>query len=149
MVTTSFISTKCRLVYAMLATCVALSWIGMAGAQVENIEPNPTQPYDIDTDFGYGPSSGGAHLGRGAARPGQPREPNPAETMLRDIEGTNYGRYTGRAIAGYRGAAAAPISGQPENRWRYRFHRGRWWYRLPNGGWSYFDGRRWRLYAER
>lgn len=146
--TTSFISTKYRLKYAMLATCVALSWLGMARAQVETIEPNPTQPYDIDTDFGYGPSGGGARFGRGVARPGQPREPNPAETMLRDIEGTNYGRYTGRAIAGYR-TAAAPIGGQPENRWRYRFHHGRWWYLLPDKHWSYFDGQRWKPYAKR
>ena len=146
--TTRFLSTKSRVLYAILATSLALTSFRLAHAQVETIEPNPTQPYDIDTDFGYGPTGGRDHIGRGVTRPGQPREENPAETMLREIEGTNYGRYTGRAIAGYR-TGVAPIGGRPENRWRYRLHRGRWWYHLPDGGWSYFDGRRWRDYSPR
>lgn len=134
--------------FAGLAACLALFSVRVAGAQVETIEPNPTQPYDIDTDFGYGPTGRGAHIGRGATRRGQPREANPAETMLRDIEGSNYGHYTGRAIGGYR-TAVTPRGGRPENRWRYQYHRGRWWYRLPEGGWTYFDGRRWRQPANR
>ncbi|HET6880390.1 MAG TPA: hypothetical protein VFI31_09560 [Pirellulales bacterium] len=139
---------KPQLRYAICAMAMTLSCIGTALAQVESIEPNPTQPFDIDTDFGYGPTGRGARFGRGPARPGQPREENPAETMLRDIEGTNYGHYSGRAIAGYRGATA-PRGGRPENRWRYRFHRGRWWYWTPGGRWSYFNGRRWIPYSSR
>ncbi|MGH7140040.1 MAG: hypothetical protein ACREHD_30235 [Pirellulales bacterium] len=144
----SFRSLKSELPRVILMICATLCSTGMALAQVETIEPNPTQPYDIDTDFGYGPTNGGARIGRGPPVPGQAREENPAETMLREIEGSNYGHYTGRAIAGYR-TGAAPIGGRPENRWRYRYHRGRWWYRLSDGGWSYFDGRRWRHYSSR
>ncbi|HEX5470835.1 MAG TPA: hypothetical protein VFW73_03060 [Lacipirellulaceae bacterium] len=112
-------------------------------AQVETIEPNPTQPYDIDLDFPYNSGYGGARIGRQRARPGQPRDENPAETMLRDIEGSNYGHYTGRALF------ATPRGGRPENRWRYRLYRGRWWYWTPQRRWAYFDGRHWMPYRRR
>lgn len=120
--------------FTILAIWVAMSWASGAQAQVETLDPNPTLPYDLSNDFGYGRTNGGAHFGRG---PGQPREENPADTMLREIEGTNYGHYTGHVIAG------APRGGRPENRWRYRYYRGRWWYWTGDRRWSYFDGRRW------
>lgn len=132
-----------RLFYFALATWVASYCVDSARAQVESIEPNPTQPVDIDTDFPYGSKRGGAHLGRGVARPGQAREPNPAETMLRDIEGTNYGRHRGHALI-----ATLP-GARTENRWRYRFYRGRWWYWTPAQRWDVFDGRRWAPYSPR
>lgn len=132
-----------RLPYATVAIGVVLFCSGIAQAQVETIEPNPTQPFDIDTDFGYGPTSGGARFGREPRRPGQPREENPAETMLRDIERTNYGHYSRHALFG------APRGGRPENRWRYRFYRGRWWYWTPDRRWSYFNGRLWVPYIRR
>ena len=131
-----------QLLGAILAAATALCGARAALGQVEILEPNPTQPYDIDTDFSYGPS-GGAKFGRAPSKPGQPRDENPAETLLRGMEGTNYGRYTGHAVA------IAPRGGRPENAWRYRFHRGRWWYLTPSRRWSYFDGRRWRPYSRR
>ena len=132
---------KSQLCYASLATRLALSYVRMTLARVETIEPNPTQPFDIDTDFGYGPSGGGSRFGRGPAWPGQPSEENSVETMLRDIEGTNYGRCTGHAIG------TAPRGAQPENRLRYRFYCGRRWYWTQAHRWSYFDGRRWMPYS--
>jgi hypothetical protein len=136
-------SSTTRLFYVAVTAWMALYCIDPIQAQVESIEPNPTQPFDIDTDFGYGPTNGGARFGRGPARPGQPREENPAETLLRGIEGTNYGRYTGHPLG------ATIRGGQPENRWRYHFHRGRWWYWTPAGRWEFFDGRRWLRYSAR
>lgn len=125
----------------ILGIGAGLCSMSVALAQVETIEPNPTQPYDIDTDFGYGPTTGDAHFGRGPARPGQPLDENPAETMLREIEGTNYGHYTGHVLT-----STIP-GGWEENRWRYRLYRGRWWYWTPARRWDYFDGRRWLPYS--
>lgn len=137
------IASQCRLVLTILATCATLGWTSMAVGQVELIEPNTTQPFDIDTDFPYSPSGGNVRFGRGPARPGQPRDENPAETLLRDIEGTNYGHHTGRALF------AAPVGGRPENIWRYHYYRGRWWYWTPQRRWAFFDGRRWMPYVRR
>ncbi|HQU45208.1 MAG TPA: hypothetical protein PK867_20505 [Pirellulales bacterium] len=145
-----------RTSFAILAACAFLGPTGLSLAQVETIDPNPTMPYDMSREIGtYGSSRGGMGLGRGPSVPGQAREENPAETLLRDIEGTNYGRYTGRAIfspresqgtqrvEGRSGAAAVPSGGRPENRWRYRYFQGRWWYWTDDHRWSYFNGRRW------
>jgi hypothetical protein len=132
--------TRIQKLFAVLAALVLYN-VRTGTAQVETIEPNPTQPFDIDTDFPYSSKHGGARFGRGPTRPGQPREQNPAETMLREIEGTNYGHHTGHALLTPRRV------GQPENRWRCRFYRGRWWYWTPERRWSYFDGRHWMPYT--
>ncbi|HVA47021.1 MAG TPA: hypothetical protein VNH11_11700 [Pirellulales bacterium] len=155
-----------RMLAVLFATSAALCPAGLALAQVESLDPNPTMPYDMSRENGtYRSSRGGIGLGRGPSVPGQAREENPAETLLRDIEGTNYGRYTGRAIfpqgvegrkqpaarreapaGGVSRAAAAPSGGRPENRWRYRFFQGRWWYWTSDHQWSYFNGVRWTPY---
>lgn len=123
----------------LLATTISLP--RRTQAQVESIDPNPTMPFDMSRDFGYGRSNSGGRFGRDPARPGQPRGVNPAETLLKDMEGTNYGRYSGRVMG------AAPRGGRPENRWRYRYYRDQWWYWTKENRWAYFDGRRWRPYA--
>jgi hypothetical protein len=154
----------------MAAACAAiavLSQVEGALAQVGVLNPNPTMPGDVPIGSGaYGNSSGGIGIGRGPIPPGQSGEKNPAEAMLKSLEGTNYGRYTGRAIytpgeanaasssprrprqspaAAARGesVAVSPLGGRPENRWRYRLSQGRWWYKMDGGRWSYFDGNRW------
>lgn len=159
-----------RMLILLFAATTALSDAGGALGQVGVLNPNPTMPGDATLGGGGSRGSGGGiGIGRGPTPPGQEGEKNPAETMLRGIDGTNYGRYTGRALytpgdtsaeqpAPQRsrsptaaaspspqpsGTAVSPAGGRPENRWRYRLSQGRWWYRMDGGRWSYFDGRRW------
>lgn len=77
-----------------LLLMAVVNWAEFALAQVEMLNPNPTMPADIGHELDYrGISAGGAGLGRISAR-----EANPAETLLRSINGTNYGRATGHAL---------------------------------------------------
>lgn len=159
-----------RTLFTLCAATAALNQAKGTLGQIGVLNPNPTMPADVSRGLGgYGASSGGIGIGRGPVPPGQAREENPADAMLKSIEGTNYGRYRGRALyspdssKGARPAprgqrrrpaeaararrgsstAIAPNGGRPENRWRYRLFQGRWFYRMEAGRWSYFDGRRW------
>jgi hypothetical protein len=77
-----------------LALLTVVHFAAIAQAQVETIDPNPTMPRDVGGRLTYrGHSGGGVRLGRET-----PREENPAETLLRSIDGTNYGRATGHSI---------------------------------------------------
>lgn len=83
-----------------LAVSGVLLTATLAQAQVEALESNPLEPAGVGADRGIesrGRGSGGAHIGRSAGRAGRAEE-NPAETMLRDIDGTNYGRRTGHTL---------------------------------------------------
>ncbi|HEX5446988.1 MAG TPA: hypothetical protein VFW87_24450, partial [Pirellulales bacterium] len=51
-------------------------------------------------------SSSGPGIGRTVVGPARRADENPAETMLRSIEGTNYGHRTGRAMRGEAAPAA-------------------------------------------
>ncbi|HEV3340251.1 MAG TPA: hypothetical protein VG125_07835 [Pirellulales bacterium] len=83
-----------------LILSAAAGWAAVADAQVETIDPNPTMPRDVGGRLTYrGFSNGGGRLGR--AKPG---EENPAETLLRSIEGSNYGRATGHSIFSHGGS---------------------------------------------
>jgi hypothetical protein len=71
-----------------------IQWGAVVQGQVETIDPNPTMPRDIGGRLTYrGFSGGGIRLGRTT-----PRDENPAETLLKSIDGTNYGRATGHSI---------------------------------------------------
>ena len=158
-----------RTLLVLCATTAALSYTGGTLAQVGVLNPNPTMPSESRVLGGYGSSGGGMGIGRGPVPPGEAREENPADAMLKGIEGTNYGRYRGHAVFpqgaanGARSArnrsrparaaappvarrnesAASPTGGRPENRWRYRVSQDRWWYLMDGGRWSYFNGSRW------
>ncbi|HWB13451.1 MAG TPA: hypothetical protein VG826_29775 [Pirellulales bacterium] len=43
-------------------------------------------------------------------------------------------------------AATHPTTGEPANRWRYRFHNGHWWYYGRANEWSYWNGSTWTPY---
>lgn len=86
--------TSMRLLGTALVFWTASGWGALAAAQVESIDPNPTMPRDVGGRLTYrGSSRGGPGLGRAKAG-----EENPADTLLRSIEGTNYGRATGHSI---------------------------------------------------
>jgi len=40
-----------------------------------------------------------------------------------------------------------PPRGRPENRWRYRFHRGTWWYWTAGNSWAHWNGDMWVPYT--
>ena len=83
-----------------------------AQAQVEALERNPLEPEGVGADIeleARNQSSGGPGIGRTVVGPARRADENPAETMLRSIEGTNYGHRTGRAMRGD-AAPAAPRS---------------------------------------
>jgi hypothetical protein len=86
-------SIQCQLV-ALAIFAVLLVPSRAAQAQVETIDLNPTMPRDVGGRLTYrGFSGGGARLGRS-----KPLEGNPAETLLRSIDGSNYGRATGHSL---------------------------------------------------
>jgi hypothetical protein len=83
-----------------LAVSGVLLTATLAQAQVEALEANPLEPAGVGADRGIesrGRGSGGTRIGRSAGRAGRGEE-NPAETLLRDIDGTNYGRRTGHTL---------------------------------------------------
>ncbi|HVX12471.1 MAG TPA: hypothetical protein VHC22_14925 [Pirellulales bacterium] len=161
---------------AVLAAFLGLARAGVASAQTGSIDPNPTMPFDPASELQRhdGASGSGARFGRGTGgQAGAAAEENPAETMLREIDGTNYGRHRGHAITPNPSqnaqrvtakraqrdnaptpppsrkvgtVAVGPIGGRPENRWRYHLYRGRWWYQLDGNRWSYYDGTNWQTY---
>lgn len=66
----------------------------VAQAQVDIIYPNPALPRDVGGSLnGRSFSDSGFYLGRA-----NPRDPNPAETLLKSMDGTNYGRVTGHSL---------------------------------------------------
>lgn len=164
-----------RLLVALCAAATMLFQADDTLAQVGVLNPNPTMPSDVPLGSGAYGSSGGIGIGRGPTPPGPGREKNPAKTMLKSLEGTNYGRYRGRVLyspdsansagsapvqsdpssaeaprAARRGqlVVTMPAGGRPENRWRYQFSQGRWWYEMDGGRWSYFNGSRWVPYQQ-
>jgi len=87
-------STQIRLLRSTLLFSVPVCWAAVAQAQVETIDPNPTMPRDVGGRLTYrGFPAGGSKLGRASNR-----DENPAETLLMSIDGTNYGRATGRSL---------------------------------------------------
>jgi len=69
-------------------------WGAVAQGQVETIDPNPTMPRDVGGRLTYrGFSDSQFRLGRTSKR-----DENPAETLLKSIDGTNYGRASGHSI---------------------------------------------------
>lgn len=113
----------------LLSKCVAWAFLASGAlpsvrsihAQVESLEPNPLEPAGAgaaDVLEFRGRTSAGAHLGRakgGRAKSARARraEQNPAEMMLRDIDGTNYGRRTGHAALRDSPERAAPQAEGP------------------------------------
>jgi hypothetical protein len=78
---------------AQLFSLLAL-WGAVGHAQVDTIDPNPLLPLDVGgslTSRGFSDSR--FLMGRTSSR-----DPNPAETLLRSIDGTNYGRATGHSL---------------------------------------------------
>jgi hypothetical protein len=79
-----------------LATCV---WGTGGVAFGQGLNPNPLQPAGVgsssDVDMARGDQERGGPLGRGIGRVGLGEE-NPADTLLREMNGTNNGRRRGR-----------------------------------------------------
>jgi hypothetical protein len=82
----------------------------------QSLNPNPLQPAGVgsanDVDLSRGDLQSGGRIGRGIGG-GGPLDENPADTLLKEIDGSNYGRRTGRnafatprrRTSGYRGNA--------------------------------------------
>lgn len=87
--------TQIRLQAVAFGVATVLHFGASANAQVETIDPNPTMPRDVGGRLTYRSHSGGGRLGRAAKG-----EENPAETLLKSIDGTNYGRSTGHSVFG-------------------------------------------------
>jgi hypothetical protein len=99
--------------------CATLVLAGASMAFGQGLNPNPLLPSgvgsasDVDMSRGYGP--GGA-LGRGIGGAG---DVNPADTLLKEMDGSNYGRRTGRSTlsdprrrtSGYRRLASGKVQG--------------------------------------
>jgi hypothetical protein len=99
-------STQIRLLRSALLFSVLVCGASVAQAQVETIDPNPTMPRDVGGRLTYrGFSGGGFKLGRTSAR-----DENPAETLLKSIDGTNYGRASGHSIFARKAAPRAPAN---------------------------------------
>jgi hypothetical protein len=100
--------TLTALAVAILADC------SVGFGQTERLNPNPLLPSGVgsgsDVDMSRG--GGGPGMGRGVGPASGYLDENPADTLLKDINGTNNGRRTGsnlfldrrRRTAGYRGA---------------------------------------------
>lgn len=87
-------STRMRLLGSALFFSLLAQWGVVAQGQVETIDPNPTQPRDVGGKLTYRSFSGDRfQLGRTTGG-----EENPAETLLKSIDGTNYGRASGHSI---------------------------------------------------
>lgn len=111
-------SALCRLAMTAFALAI-LADAGVSFGQTGSLNPNPLQPSGVgsrsrsDIDIDISPSGGGrTGIGRGVGPDGTLDE-NPADTLLKEIYGTNRGRRTGsfifkdprRQTAGYRGVA--------------------------------------------
>lgn len=110
-----------RVVFVSTSLLV-LAVIGLPGNAIfaQGLNPNPLLPSGVgsasDVDFGRGNQEAGGPLGRGMGRV-VPGEENPADTLLKEMNGSNNGRRTGRnafndprrRTAGYR-----PLNGKVE-----------------------------------
>ncbi|MGH7134500.1 MAG: hypothetical protein ACREHD_02105 [Pirellulales bacterium] len=90
----------CRPVWILVTSCVFLA-ASAAHAQVESLNPNPTWPAGTGSaseleEYHHG-SSAGAKMGRAIGGRVDGADKNPAEMMLRELNGTNRGRRTGHA----------------------------------------------------
>lgn len=52
-------------------------------------------------------------------------------------------RYAAQLTPGPNVSPDKPPHGRPENRWRYRFHRGTWWYWTADNSWAYWNNDMW------
>jgi hypothetical protein len=96
-------------VVAVLANC------GYGFAQTETLNPNPLLPSGVGSGSDVDRSRGGpgSPIGRGVGPGGNILDENPADTLLREINGSNNSRRTGRFMfgdprrrtLGYRGAS--------------------------------------------
>lgn len=92
-------------VFAFCACVLSLAIIGLASDRgfAQEINPNPLLPSGVgsasDVDFGRGDQGAGGPLGRGIGR-SVPGEENPADTLLKEMNGSNNGRRTGRNAFG-------------------------------------------------
>ena len=92
-------SATCPVACAFLVGSALLA-AATAQAQVESLNPNPTLPAGVGSsgdleDFHHG-SMRGAPMGRGVGGVNG-ADRNPADIMLRELNGTNSGRRTGHA----------------------------------------------------
>ena len=97
---------------------IVLGDFGLAFAQTGTINPNPLQPSGVgsasDVDMSRGGLYSGRGIGRGVGPTGPALDENPADTLLKEINGSNNSRRTGRYIfgdprrrtAGYRAVGA-------------------------------------------
>jgi hypothetical protein len=88
---------------------------GVSFGQTGSLNPNPLQPSGVGSragsDIDISRGGGGPGMGRGVGPGTGYLDENPADTLLKDINGTNYGRRTGsnlfldnrRRTSGYRG----------------------------------------------
>lgn len=103
-----------RRAWLIALVAVVLGNCGMGYAQVESLNPNPTQPQGVgsanDIDISRGNLREGRGIGRGVGPVDPGADENPADTLLKEINGSNNRRRTGRYMfdprrrsAGYRG----------------------------------------------
>lgn len=107
----------------MCSSCLlALAVSGLSGNLVlaQGLNPNPLLPSGVgsasDVDFGRGNQERGGPLGRGIGRMA-PGDENPADTLLKEMNGSNDGRRSGRNAFGNprrRTAGYRPLNGKVE-----------------------------------
>lgn len=91
---------------AWLTAFVAIMFgnVGLTYAQTGTINPNPLQPSGVgsasDVDMSRGGLYSGRGIGRGVGPTGPALDENPADTLLKEINGSNNSRRTGRYIFG-------------------------------------------------
>jgi hypothetical protein len=90
---------------------------GVSFGQTGSLNPNPLQPSGIGSragsDIGITRGAGGTGIGRGIGPGNGALDENPADTLLKEINGTNNSRRTGsnlfidnrRRSSGYRGVS--------------------------------------------
>ncbi|HVA48551.1 MAG TPA: hypothetical protein VNH11_19455 [Pirellulales bacterium] len=85
------------LTVARSLSCAALLLAGGGASYAQSLNPNPLLPSGVGSasDIDMSRGGGGGRLGRGVGPSGR-IEANPADTLLRGINGTNNGRRTGR-----------------------------------------------------
>lgn len=105
-----------KFVHSMWLLGLAVLFVGEGNVGLaQSSNPNPLLPSGVgsasDVDMSRGNQSSGGRLGRGVRADGRLDE-NPADTLLKGINGSNYGRQTGRNTfdprrrsAAYRGVA--------------------------------------------
>ncbi|HWB13211.1 MAG TPA: hypothetical protein VG826_28555 [Pirellulales bacterium] len=101
-----------RIAAALFAVAVLTE---VSFGQTERLNPNPLLPSGVGSgpDVDRSRGGGGAPFGRGVGPAEGPLDENPADTLLKEINGTNNSRRTGsnlfldnrRRSSGYRGVA--------------------------------------------